>query len=225
LLERDILTTFSSGKNDQRLAPRIESLSDLIFGLALSISAFSLISTPPKSVSDVMVDILSFGFSFLVLISVWMRYTAIMSVLPVENRTTMVLNVTMLFLVSIEPYAFNLVSLILDFGGTGLDDLASAIYALDMGGLMAILAFFASQLAVEEKGLVSRSITGRFRAIRNYLFVSAGLFFVTALPQFWVWTIGGTPVRFYFWILPLIISRLKSSFEFQDKKKRRRNNK
>jgi hypothetical protein len=148
-----------------------------------------------------------------------------MSVLPVENRITMVLNIMMLFLVSIEPYAFNLVSLISDFGGTGLDDFSSAIYAIDMGGLMVILAFFASQLAAEEKNLVPQPVMARYRVIRNYLFVSAALFLVTILPQFWAFKIGGTSIRFYFWVLPLVVSLFRSSFEFQNHKKSRLRNK
>jgi hypothetical protein len=88
-----------------------------------------------------------------------------------------------------------------------------------MGGLMAILAFFAGQLAAEEKGLVSTASMSRYRSIRNLMFLAAGLFFVTVLPPFWTTEIEGTPIRFYFWILPLVVSRLQSSYEFRSQKK------
>jgi uncharacterized membrane protein len=91
--------------------PRIESLSDLIFGLALSLSAYSLLTRPPTQLTGLASDVLAFTFSFLILISVWIRYTGIMSVLPMENRTTRMLNVAMLFSVSLVPYLFNLVTL------------------------------------------------------------------------------------------------------------------
>nr|MDO8082102.1 TMEM175 family protein [Candidatus Freyarchaeota archaeon] len=192
--------------------PRIETLSDLIFGLALSIGALSLVTNPPISISDITVDILSFGFSFLVLISVWILYTAIMSVLPMETRTTTLLNIILLFLVSIEPYVFNLVSLIGHFHSTQIDNFASIVYAFDMGGLMAIMAFFAHALSIEEKGLVSPLQMSRFKDIRNILFISAGLFFISVIPEFWIWTIEGTPIRFYFWLIPLVISWLRRAW-------------
>jgi len=88
--------------------PRIESLSDLIFGLALSIGAISLVSRVPATPSRMLIDISQFGFSFLILVSVWLGFTNIMSVLPLEDGTTVILNLVLLFLVSIEPYLFYL---------------------------------------------------------------------------------------------------------------------
>jgi len=49
---------------------RIESLTDLIFGLALSIGTVFLLSKPPLSPTDVITYLLEFGFSFLILISI-----------------------------------------------------------------------------------------------------------------------------------------------------------
>ena len=74
-------------------------------------SAYSLLTRPPTQLTGLASDVLAFTFSFLILISVWIRYTGIMSVLPMENRTTRMLNVAMLFSVSLVPYLFNLVTL------------------------------------------------------------------------------------------------------------------
>jgi uncharacterized membrane protein len=92
-----------------RPRPRIESLSDLIFGLALSIGALTLISNVNSftTASQLLGAISDFAFSFLILIGIWMRYTRIMSVLPLENRWTVSLNTALLFFVSIEPFLFN----------------------------------------------------------------------------------------------------------------------
>ena len=196
-----------------RPKPRIESLSDLIFGLALSVGALSLLSKPPSTPAEVTSDILAFAFSFLILIYVWMSYTRVMSVLPLETRRTLVLNVLMLFLVVVEPYLFYLVSLVGHAGERGIIDYASVIYALDMGGLMAILGFFNHELSVEERGFLPQGLLPRYRRARNGLFVSAALFFVTALPQFWYWQIGDTPVRFYMWFVPLVINPISRSVE------------
>ena len=90
-----------------RPRPRIEGLSDMVFGLALLVGAITLVGSAPNNVTGLFNDITTFAFSFLILISVWMRYTKIMSVLPLENRWTISLN-TLLFSVSIEPFLFNL---------------------------------------------------------------------------------------------------------------------
>jgi len=76
--------------------PRIESLSDVIFGLALAISTIPLISRLPQKPFGMLVDISEFGFGFLILMSVWIGYTNIMSVLPVEDSTVVALNLVFL---------------------------------------------------------------------------------------------------------------------------------
>jgi uncharacterized membrane protein len=186
--------------------PRIETLSDMIFGLALSIGALSLLSKPPSTPGEVRSDIVAFAFSFLILIYVWMSYTRIMSVLPLETGATIFLSILMLFLVVIEPYLFYLVTLFGDVLEYRLVEYASVIYALDMGGLMAILAFFNHELSVEEKRLIPQEVLARHKRARNLLFVSAGLFFLTVLPQFWSWQIDRVPLRFYLWFSPLVVS-------------------
>jgi uncharacterized membrane protein len=100
-------------------------------------------------------DTASFTFSFAILISVWICYTDIVSVLPMENRTTIMLNILLLFLVSLESCLFNLVSLFGHVPETSSLMYASVLYALDMAGLMTILAFFTHELAIEEKKLIA----------------------------------------------------------------------
>ena len=193
-------------ETSRRPKPRIESLSDLIFGLALSIGAISLISRVPATPFRMVIDIAEFGFSFLILISVWLGYTNIMSVLPLEDSTTIILNLMLLFLVSIEPYLFYL-NIIFDLSDHALLlNYASILYALDMTGLMLILALFTYELAREERGLVPKQLIVHYRHIRDTLFVSAALFAVTVLPVFWVFKVQGLPIRFYFWFIPLILS-------------------
>ena len=181
--------------------PRIESLSDLIFGLALSIGSLSLLSRPAVNPSDVVADIFGFGFSFFILISVWLRYTAMVSVWPRERFETgrmMWLNILLLFFVSIEPYLLSLIS----FGPAGANRVmlafTSQIYALDLTGLTGILGLFAQMLTKKEEG-IEPELIGGYTLLRNTQFVSAGLFGLSALPIFWSWMIQGTPLRFYLW--------------------------
>ena len=193
----------------KRPKPRIESLSDLIFGLALSIGAISLISRVPATESRMLIDIAEFGFSFLILISVWLGYTNIMSVLPMEDRTAIILNIVLLFLVSVEPYLFYL-NVIFDLSAHELLlNSASILYALDMTGLMLILALFTHELAREERGLVPKELLTAYRGVRNMLFISAALFAITILPVFWILRLWNLPARFYLWIVPLILSSVR----------------
>lgn len=193
--------------------PRIETLSDLVFGLALSISAFSLAWQPPSIINDIIIDMVSFGLSFLILISVWIRYTAIMSVLPVETNTAFFLNIILLLLVAIELYALNLIGLIGHFKESTIGHIASVIYALDMGGLMVVIAAFSHILSVEEKQLVPPLLAEKYKQIRNILLISAALFFITILPDFWVYTIADRLMGFLFWFIPLTISRIKMEWK------------
>jgi uncharacterized membrane protein len=94
-----------------RPRPRIQSLSDLVFGLALSIGAFALVSSPPATDSGLYRDIATFSFNFVILISLWIRYTRIMSALPIETKKIVLLNTILLFTVSIEPFLFNILRL------------------------------------------------------------------------------------------------------------------
>lgn len=193
--------------------PRIESLSDLVFGLALSLSAYSLLSRPPAQLTEVVSDIAAFTFSFLILISVWISYTSIMSVLPMENNTTRILNVIMLFSVSLEPYLFNLVSLYGHASETEVVLYASILYAFDMAALMVVLAVFTHELAIEEKRLIAPELLEPYRKIRNSMLTSACLFLVTMFPQFWFWRIQDVPLRFYLWLIPLAVFWIERSLE------------
>ncbi|MCZ7402370.1 MAG: TMEM175 family protein [Candidatus Methanoperedens sp.] len=195
--------------------PRIESLSDMIFGLALSIGALSLISKPPGSPAEIRSDILGFALSFIILISVWLRYTSIMSVLPMETAATKFLNTVLLFLVSIEPYFFYLINLGPNPTQYQLANIeyASVLFALDIAGLMAIMGFFTHILTVEEKKLVSQDLIRKYRLLRNSFFLTAALFLISILPQFWTWSIKGTPFRFYFWLVPIGIFWIRRFLE------------
>ncbi len=193
--------------NLKRPRPRIESLSDLVFGLALSVGTISLISKLPNSPVGIIYDITQFGFSFLILISVWISYTSIMSVLPLEDATTIILNVILLFFVSIEPYLFYLNSVFDMAGQEALLDAASVAFALDMAGLMAILALFTHQLAVEKKGLIPKNLLSKYKRIQISRLIAALLFALTILPIFWSLRVQDTPLRFYLWFVPLIITQ------------------
>jgi hypothetical protein len=122
-----------------------------------------------------------------------------------ENRATRMLNMMMLFSVSLEPYLFNLVTLFGHSTETVVVEYASVFFAADMAALVVILAFFVHELAVEENRLIAAELMEPYRGVRNSMLLSAVFFLLTVAPQFWSWRIQSVPLRFYLWLIPLII--------------------
>jgi uncharacterized membrane protein len=157
--------------------PRVQTLSDLIFGLALSISALTLIGHQPATAEQFFTSLGLYGFSFLILISVWRVYSSITSVLPSETPLLTGLNYVLLFLVSIEPYLFNEL-----FASTSFVEVVNSVYAYDLAIMFLILAAFNHILASEERNLVTKSRLGRYRLSRNLCLLVAGVFVISTVP-------------------------------------------
>ncbi|HUI23210.1 MAG TPA: TMEM175 family protein [Nitrososphaerales archaeon] len=174
--------------------PRIQTLSDLIFGLALSIGALSLLNAAPKNLFDLAESLLGFGWAFVILALVWVRYTRITSVLPIETGMMVGANLFLLFLVSIEPYLYNLINSSLDRGIT------TSLYAADMGALFLVMTFFLGELTKEERKLIPRSLLTSYRLQAYGNLAAAALFLISILPVFWIWDIQGVPMRFVLWM-------------------------
>jgi uncharacterized membrane protein len=157
-----------------RPRPRLESLSDLIYGLSLSIGAISLVLSNGQSsgISDIVRNILQFLFVFLILITSWIIYTSDMSVLPIETRLVTFLNVVLLMLVAIIPYLFDQVES--PFNSSAVQDFASVLFTIDLAVTLLVMAVFADVIASEEMQLVERDVMIRFRRARNRLFFLAG---------------------------------------------------
>ena len=200
-----------------RPRPRIESLSDLVFGLALSIGAFALVSNPPVTDHAYYTDIVTFSFNFFVLVSIWLRYTRIMSALPVETRRTMLLNSVLLFTVALEPFIYN----ILRSPNTAnpvspaVYEAASSSFGLDLGAMMLIMAVFTLALADEERRLVPASMLKQINAEAVTWGVASGVFLISALPVFGKIEVGGIPVsgltvRSVMWFLAIMFSWVRS---------------
>jgi uncharacterized membrane protein len=180
---------------------RIESLSDLIFGLALSIGALTLIGQPPSDFQGLLLSLAFYAFSFLILISVWYSYTRTMAHLRVETDRLVSFNILLLFLVSIEPFLFNK----LITSSMSLVENVSIVYAFDLGGLFAIEALFTNSI-LSDKNKPAQVIRD-FRLRRNTQLAGMALFFLSALPIFWALAIPvgslGIPLRFVLWISTL----------------------
>jgi uncharacterized membrane protein len=192
-----------------RPRPRIETLTDLIFGLALSIGAVGLLNSKPANTSDFLYGVFFFGFSFFILIGIWLRYTDTMSVLPIETSRTRSLNIALLFLVALEPYLFNLVAQSNSFSG----DVVSAAFAADLGTIFAILASFNNILASEKRALVGPDKIANYRFLRNLELLAAALFWISVLPQFYTLALVAGTIKIYLryllWVPTLTFSRIR----------------
>lgn len=200
-----------------RPRPRIESLSDLVFGLALSIGAIALVSNPPTTTAGFYRDLATFGFNFVVLISIWLRYTRIMSVLPIETRGTMTLNSVLLFTVSLEPFLFNIIRSgnSAKPASVSLFETASSLYGIDLGVMMFIMAVFTLALASEEKRLVPKEMVRQLREESATWFISSAIFLASALPLFGRIQVGGVTVsglsvRTLMWLGAIVVAWLRA---------------
>jgi hypothetical protein len=190
-----------------RPRPRIETLADLIFGLSLSIGSIALIANPPNSTGEVTTHILAFAYTFFVLITAWLIYTTYMSVLPIETRAVTFLNVGLLLLVAIVPYLLNGVEVVNPNPNAPVNEIqnySSQLFALDLGGILMILAAFAHVISLEERKLVAPELVTLFRNGRNRMVILAILTLISAAQQFWEWKLLGVPLRLYLWYPPLI---------------------
>ena len=198
-----MLTKQEGALTPRRPRPRLETLSDLIYGLSLSIGAISLIITVGQSSSadDINRNIFEFLFVFFILITSWLIYTSDMSVLPMETRLVTLLNVVLLMLVAIFPYLFDQV-----FSATNpvsVREYASVLFTVDYAGTMLIMAAFSHIIAQEEKHLVDGEIMERFRQTRNILSL-LGIVVLLSLVIPWQWQIFGVSIRLVIWYVPII---------------------
>jgi uncharacterized membrane protein len=150
-------------------------------------------------------DLGTFGFNFLILISVWMRYTRVMSVLPLENRWTSLLNTLLLFDVSIEPFLFNILRSV---NGTTpaeapLLGAATSLYGVDLGGAMLIMGIFTLVVADEDRKLVPKDVIREFRIEAAVWTICAGIFLVSALPVTGSIGLDGQSLRTLLWVSAL----------------------
>jgi uncharacterized membrane protein len=177
---------------------RIESLSDLIFGLALSIGSLVLISRIPTSPSQLTTDVVQFAFSFIILVVIWTIYTTIVRVLSIETNFAFILNILLLFTVSIEPFLFYVV-----VSGSSFENFATSVYGLDIGLMYFILfgmiTVALSQLKRKGSGLPVHELRALSRR-RIVQLIGGALFVVSSLPYFWVQFPFGGYLRLDLWI-------------------------
>ncbi len=202
------LATNDSTAPNPRIKIRIETLSDLVFGLALSIGSLVLIGRVPQSGQDLATNILLFGFGFLVIIMIWLGYSRTMSALPGEVPSALYANLGLLFCVALAPYLFYVLQ---STPSVDVLNAGSIAYGLDVGVMFLLLAALARLVIKEDEkarmsghSLVHPVVVRRFGKIMKAEVAVGLIFAVSALPVFWVRTPVGI-LRFAMWYFsPLI---------------------
>jgi uncharacterized membrane protein len=202
----------------KKMRPRIQALSDLIFGLALSISALILIAQQPATNEQLFASLGLYSFSFLVLIGIWQSYSSVTSILPSETAGLTDLNVLLLFGVSVEPYLFNEL-----FSVKGsISSTVSGVYSIDLAAMFLILAFFNQPLAKEEKKIVSENLLSRYKLARNIYLVNVAILAISTAPIFGmtVFHYSAPEISYDFtlrgalWIAALVVGYSKRLFDY-----------
>ncbi|MGA3059635.1 MAG: TMEM175 family protein [Candidatus Bathyarchaeia archaeon] len=191
-------------KNEpSRTKLRIEGLSDLVFGLALSIGAIALIQHIPQAPTALVNDVLNFGFSFLIIAVIWLSYTRIVSSLSDETSITLLLKFALLFCVALEPFLYYVyqttVSAFLDF--------SSAAYAIDVGAMMVLLSGMTYIVIRQEVQREAHRLTARsirlFRISMISRAICAAIFLASAFGIFWIQIPIFGNLRFVMWEVAL----------------------
>ncbi len=195
------LVVAKKGERQESSIPRpsLQTLSDLIFGLALSIGAIGLLGQQIADVTQIIASLSIFAFGFLLLVSVWYRYASIMKVLPFETTSLVVLNLLLLFLVAVEPYLLNLTIIGSGNAVQNIRDPVSQLYAIDFGSIYFILAYFLHQLVVQEKKL-GRAKYGNYASTRTFFLIVAAVFYLSVAPFFGSITITYFTLRQLLWL-------------------------
>ncbi|MBP1662424.1 MAG: hypothetical protein H6P94_673 [Thermoplasmatales archaeon] len=183
-----------------------EKLTTAVFGFALAVGALSLTKANPETIMDVVGSLVLFSLSFIILVVIWWGTSEIMSKINQSNPVTVLLNIVLLFFVAIEPYLLNILN-----ANVALFPLSSTLYAMDMAFLMGVSAALSQILLKENKTTLTPQQLRYFRIGRNNQFICSCLFFLSCLPWFLDWTIGGLNVRVLIWFATLAFTLIISS--------------
>ncbi|MGA2664960.1 MAG: hypothetical protein ABSF83_08460 [Nitrososphaerales archaeon] len=189
----------------RRPRPRLESLSDLIYGLSLSIGAIGLVVNGVQSsgIGDINRNVIDFVFVFLILVTGRIVCTETASVLPIGTRPVTSLNVVLLVLVAVMPYPFE--QAILNSNTVDVQNYASSSFDTDLSGQILIASAFAHVIASEgRRPAVEAGVLAGFRRSRNLLFFVA-LFVPIGLGVPWDWILFQAHVRMLVCFVPVVV--------------------
>lgn len=199
----------------------MQSISDVVFGLALSIGSVILISRVPQTSSDLVADVLGFGFNFLIVIMIWTGYRRAVVTLPHETQATVLVNLALLFVVALEPFLFWVM-----LTGRNMLEPASTGYALDVGAMILLQAALNHFLLSEEKAAPRKGVDPVvLERIRRRIWTGiavALVFFASSLPIFWIPTPWNSTVRIDLWYVGLVLVQVLPRLRMRVPREQRR---
>ncbi|NNN17155.1 MAG: DUF1211 domain-containing protein [Thermoplasmata archaeon] len=196
---------------------RVEALGDMIFGLALSITAIQLAFAPPNNPVEVVGYIAEFVVSFGLLVWIWTSYTRITERITVEREKLLLLSALLLMLVSLEPYLLFIVWSGVFLGrDQTLLDLSSIAWSLDVALMFLILGLMMRQGILHPAHEVPSALSHEIQNLIHWRYVSAALIALAILPVFWSWTLTTSQLndasppklivlhaRYFYWVVAL----------------------
>jgi uncharacterized membrane protein len=148
----------------------IEDLSNLVFGLALTLGAVALVKPESNDFVQLFNILLNFALSFLIIIWIWFLYNRSIKRLDMDRKSEVVLNYILLLLVVIEPYLWTLIT----------TSSGATFYALDIGTALMILGAFGHFIIVKARRRGEN--VKQLVSSRSIAFASALVFYASIIP-------------------------------------------
>lgn len=172
----------------------IEDLSNIVFGLALTVGTLTLVKPSEDSFLELISILSNFALSFIVLLWIWWLYNRTMKSMVMDGRVKYGLNFVLLFLVIIEPYLL-----------TTIDTVSGATaYAIDLGTTMVVFFIF-WHLMLREAPPTDEDRRRKLRRSRNTMVVSAAVFYASTLVQLFP-SIASSGIQGLIWLLVLVLA-------------------
>jgi uncharacterized membrane protein len=151
----------------------VEDLSNLMFGLALTLGALTLVKPLHDDFGELLRTLLQFALSFFVIIWIWSVYNFTVAKVETTWRPLFALNIALLFLIVIEPF-------LLSISGTVA---GAAVYAMDLGTTMIILLLL-NEALLRQIPSGDEAEVARLKRNRLSLLIGGTVFFASIIPGF-----------------------------------------
>lgn len=171
----------------------IEDLSNIVFGLALTVGTLTLVKPSEDSFGELLKVLGNFALSFLVLLWFWWLYNQTMKDTVMDRRVKYALNFVLLFLVIIEPYLLTIINTV--SGATA--------YAIDLGTTMVIFFVFWHFL-LQESPAEDEEKQRRLRRGLRSMAVSAAVFYASTLLQLFP-SVASSGIQGVIWLVLLVV--------------------
>jgi uncharacterized membrane protein len=150
----------------------IEDLSNLVFGLALTLGALTLVAPSHDDYLELLSVLLRFALGFFIIVFVWWLYNATITQTDLGEGNRFLLNLLLLLLVVIEPFLLTIAN----------SKSGATAYAIDLGAIMGIQVAFTYFIEHDERERLDVARLSALRVRRRILVGCCALFFISIIP-------------------------------------------